>query len=116
MNDFRYPAIENGADKLIPWQDLLNLLDSDKLVVQAPKSFYATNEEWTKRQPIFGNGPFKIKYIHKGLEIKNETDMMDARMNYFELTHPIPDHQIDNTIVPCERCFAHLILNGPDLL
>ena len=37
LNDFRYPPIDKGADKIISWQDLLNLCDADKLAIQAPK-------------------------------------------------------------------------------
>ena len=115
LNDFRYPAIDKGADKIMDWQQLLNLLDSDPLYLQAPKNWYASNLEWTKRQPIFGNGPSKIQYIKSGEVNQVETDMMDARINYFHLTSPIPDDELDTTLVPCARCFAHLILNGSDL-
>jgi len=115
LNDFRYPAIDKGADRVISWQDLLNLLDKDKLTIAAPKNHYAADIEWSKRQPIFGNGPFKIKYVRYGEENSVETEMMDARVYYFQLRHPIPDDELDNTLIPCSRCFANLILDGPDM-
>jgi hypothetical protein len=115
LNDFRYPAIDRGADKVMNWQDLLNLCDADKLSIQAPKSFYAENIEWTARQPIFGNGPRKISYIRNGIEDRAETAMMDARMVYINLPNPIPEENLDHTILACARCFSHLVLNGQDM-
>ena len=115
LNDFRYPHIDKGADKILPWQDLLNLMDVDKLFIQAPKSFFAENIEWTKRQPILGNGPYKIRYMRAGEENLTETRQMDARVFYFHLKYPIPDEELDHSILACTRCFAHLVLNGTDL-
>ena len=115
LNDFRYPPIDKGADKILPWQDFLNLCDADKLSIQAPKSYYASNIEWTAKQPILGSGPSEIKYITSGREDRGETQMMNNRWNYFYLNNPIPADKIDSGILPCTRCFAHLILNGEDM-
>jgi hypothetical protein len=115
LNDFRYPPVDKGADKIISWQDLLNLCDADKLHIQAPKSFFAENIEWTAKQPIFGNGPRQISYIRNGIEDIGETSQMNARMVYVHLHYPIPEENLDHSILPCARCFAHLILNGSDI-
>jgi hypothetical protein len=115
LNDFRYPPIDKGAENMIRWQDLLNLLDVDKWNVPAPKNFFPENIEWTARQPILGNGPREIKYITNGLEDRMETRMMEARVQYIHLTMPMPDDQIDTSITACPRCFVHLVLNGPDM-
>ena len=104
-----------GTDKILPWQDLLNLMDVDKLFIQAPKSFFAENIEWTKRQPILGNEPYKIRYMRAGEENLTETRQMDDRVFYFHLKYPIPDEELDHSILACTRCFAHLVLNGTDL-
>lgn len=115
LNDFRYPAIDRGADRIMPWQDMLNLLDVDKLNVPAPKTFYAEDIEWTARQPIFANGPCQMQYICNGKLDAGETSQMDARWNYVHLKYTIPDDKLDTSILPCARCFAHLILNGDDI-
>ena len=115
LNDFRYPPIDMGADKIISWQDLLNLCDADKLTIAAPKSFFSENIEWTSKQPILGSGPEEIMYMRGGKVDRKETEMMDARMVYFRLNKPIPEETIDYSILPCARCFAHFVLQGLDM-
>jgi len=114
LNDFRYPAIEK-SDKVLPWQELLNLLEGETVQIATPKSFYAANKEWTALQPIFGSGYKKITHIKGGEENVMETEMMHKRIFYIQLTQPIPDELVDYDIVTCPRCFAQLILNGPDI-
>jgi hypothetical protein len=116
LNDFRYPFQDKGADKILPWSDFLNLLDVDKLNVAAPKTFFSTNKEWTALQPIFGNGPSEIEYRVNGINVEQETRMMQVRWRYVKLKYTIPDEKLDTTIIPCARCFAHLLLNGSDLV
>ena len=116
LNDFRYPAVDNGGDKILQWRDFLNLLDGNTLAIAAPKTHYAQDIQWTARQPIVGSGPYRIKYVHKGIEDRTETAMMDTRWKYISLTKSIPDEHIDNTLIPCTRCFAQLILNDMDMV
>ena len=114
LNDFRYPAIDKGADNVFPWQELLNLLEGETVQVATPKSFHPSNKVWTQCQPIFGSGHKRITYIKHGEENTTETEMMHARIYYFHLRQPIPDESIDYDIVTCARCFAQLILNRPE--
>ena len=107
LNDFRY----DSTHEIIPWSDLLNLLDGSKLHVAAPKTSHAKDIAWTEKQPIFATGPEKIQRFYKGTTSINagETKQMDARWVYVHLTHIIKE--IDNEIISCGRCFAQLILD-----
>jgi len=106
FNDFRY----DSGNEIIPWSDLLNLLDGSKLHVAAPKTSHTKDIVWAAKQPIFATGPEKIRRYFKGTSSINagETSQMDARWVYLHLTHRIPD--INNQIIPCARCFSQLIL------
>ena len=115
LNDFRYPPVEKGREKVIPWSDFLNLTDGSAVTVAAPKTHFAQDLQWTAKQPIVATGSQHIKFVRAGLEDRTETSMMECRWKYIHLTKSIPDHLIDNTLLACPRCFAHLILNGMDL-
>jgi hypothetical protein len=114
LNDFRYEPVDKP--NLIKWQDFLNLTDGNMWSVAVPKTHFAENVQWTGKQPILGSGPQQIKYIRAGMEDRTETAMMDSRWVYVHLTKSMNDDQIDNTLIPCPRCFAHLILNGSDMM
>ena len=115
LNDFRYPDQDKGADQVMPWRDLLNLLDCDKIHVAAPKTYFQSNKVWTSLQPIFANGPFEVENRVGGRNVEEETRQMRSRWNYIRLTYTIPEDKLDTTILPCARCFAHLILDGDEL-
>lgn len=116
LNDFRYPPVDKGGDKVINWQDFLNLCDGNIVSVASPKTHYAQDLQWTAKQPIVATGSQLIKYVRAGMEDRIETAMMDCRWVYIYLRKSIADEDIDNTLVPCPRCFAHLILDGMDMI
>jgi len=108
LNDFRY----DSTSEIMQWGDLLNMLDGSAFHTAAPKTSYAKDTVWRKKQPIFATGPLKIQRFHKGSNDLNthETAQMDARWEYVELHHKIV--AADNTLVECARCFAELILGN----
>ena len=53
FNDLRYGENVKGDKDFLPWKDLLNSLDGSKLNVVMPKNNFASDMEWTKKQPIF---------------------------------------------------------------
>lgn len=96
--------------EIIPWSDFLNMLDGSPLHIATPKSTNPQDIVWKRKQPIFATGPEKIKKYHKGTHALNdgETNQMNARWQYVELTHTI--EETNNALMPCGVCFAKLIL------
>ena len=114
FNDFRYQPNGEG-DRKIPWEDFLNLLDGNKIKIPAPKTFFAEDVDWVEKQPIFATGPERITRVLGGHHIPGETAQMDARWKYVFFRYTIPSEERDTTLIPCPRCFTHLILGGEDL-
>ena len=106
LNDFRYES----SQEIIQWSDLLNMLDGSSFHVAAPKTTYAKDIVWKKKQPVFATGPQRIQRFHRGSHDVNthETAQMDARWKYVELKHQIRVTNIK--LVPCGRCFAELVV------
>ena len=60
LNDFRW------SDKIIPWADLLNLLEGEPIQVSVPKTHYAENPYGTKDTPIFATSKSRIRKYERG--------------------------------------------------
>ena len=75
LNDFRW------SDKIIPWHDLLLLLEGQTVHLPATKSLFERDV------PIFCTGKDELVYIRGGVADSRETD----------------------DILPCPRCFAEFI-------
>ena len=104
LNDFRYtPAI-------LPWNDMLLLLEGHFVHLAAPKTTYARDNEFTSDTPVFATSKSPIVFI-KGSSIdERETEMMDVRWRKFHFFYQIPISS-QKTVTPCGTCFAHLILD-----
>ena len=104
LNDFRYtPAI-------LPWNDMLLLLEGHVVHFAAPKTTCARDIEFTSDTPVFATSKSPIVFI-KGSSIdERETEMMDVRWRQFHFFHQIPISS-QKTVTPCGTCFAHLILD-----
>ena len=103
LNDFRW------SEKVIPWSDLLNLLEGEPIQVPVPKTHYAENPMWTKDTPIFATSKTKIRKYECGQVDEVETEMMDSRWRVFVFRHKF-DVNTKIDLEPCPRCFAELIL------
>ena len=115
FNDMRYGPNGKGDQDFMAWGEMLNLLDGNKVVIQTPKTFHSQNIDWVKKQPIFATGCERIVRVINNRYDQCETEQMDARWNYVRFSHTIPRAERDESLVPCGRCFAHLLLNGDDM-
>ena len=100
LNDFRW------SDKLLPWPDLLNLLEECPVHLSAPKTHFAEDLLWTEKTPIFATSSTRLRKYDGGVLNDIETEMMEARWHYFEFTQQI---QTPEEIKSCSRCFATFI-------
>jgi hypothetical protein len=102
LNDFRWSA------KIIPWHDLLLLLEGEPVHFPAPKTHFAEDVLFTADTPVFATSKNRLAYVTCGVIEERETEMMSVRWNIFTLSTQIPeDQQIE--MKPCPRCFASLI-------
>ena len=103
LNDFRW------NEKVIPWSNLLNLLEEEPIQVPVPKTHYAENPMWTKDTPIFAMSKTKIRKYECGQVDEVETEMMGSRRRAFVFRHKF-DVNTKVDLELCPRCFAELIL------
>lgn len=102
LNDFRW------SEKIIPWHDLLLLLEGQTVHLAAPKSHYAQDIVFEKDVPIFCTGKDELVYVRGGVVNLRETEMMQVRWKVVSFNAKIPSsEQVD--ILPCPRCFAEFI-------
>jgi len=94
LNDFRW------SDKIIPWHDLLLLLEGQTVHLPAPKSHYAEDIVFERDVPIFCTGKDELVYIRGGVADSRETEMMQVRWKVVSFNAQIPStEQVD--ILPC---------------
>ena len=105
LNDFRWSPC------IIPWHDLLLLLEGQLVHLPAPKSHYAKDIVFDKDTPIFATGKNEIIFVKSGAVDDKETEMMAVRWKIFRFHAQIPQQQ-QKEIPPCPKCFAILVLGG----
>ena len=106
INDLRW-----GTD-FIAWDDLLRLLEGQKVNLPAPKNHFATDVTIEGDIPIFATSKEIVKHSGKfNLPDDREQEMMDSRWKVFHFHHRIPQEDIIE-IPPCPRCFVDLVLLG----
>ena len=103
LNDFRW------SEKIIPWHDLLLLLEGQTVHLPAPKSHYAQDIEFERDSPIFCTSKEEIVYVRGGVVDTRECGMMRVRWRIFYFHAQIPRAEQVET-VPCSRCFAEFII------
>lgn len=104
LNDFRW------SPQVIPWHNLLLLLEGQLVRFPAPKTHYAKDIVFDTDAPIFCTSSEELSFVRGGVLDRVETDMMNSRWKSFKLTYQIPEDNQVNTH-PCSRCFAELILH-----
>ena len=103
LNDFRWSA------QVIPWHNLLLLLEGQMVRFPAPKTHYAQDIVFEKDAPIFATANEHFSFVRGGAVDRVETEMMRVRWRCFQFFSQIPqDEQVD--ILSCPRCFAEFIL------
>lgn len=105
LNDFRW------SSQLIPWNELLLMLEGETISISAPKTHFRENIRLVVDCPIFATSKYPLTFAHGGIVDHRETEMMNARWVYIELSAQIPrESQVE--VEPCEHCFSSLILNN----
>ena len=103
LNDFRW------SKDLIPWHDMLLLLECETVKLPAPKNIYSEDIVISADVAIFAASKSSIK--HRGpynASDDRETELMVARWKNYEFRHQFsPQDQKD--LPPCPRCFAKLV-------
>lgn len=104
LNDFRWTS------QVLPWQDMLLLLEGQPVHLSAPKTHYAQDIVFDKDTPIFCTSKSEILSIKNGVLDEKETEMMAVRWRVFSLHAQIPEAEQVHDVNPCPRCFAEFIL------
>lgn len=104
LNDFRWNP------QIIPWHDLLLMLEGQPVHLPAPKSYFCKDIEFNADTPIFCTTKRDLVYVKGGVIDETETEMMAVRWYSFQFRRQIP-HCDQITVPSCARCFAELILN-----
>ena len=106
LNDFRWSA------QIIPWHDLLLMLEGDVVHLPAPKTHYSTDICLQRDTPIFATGKGPLIYVKNGVIDQQETDMMSSRWRILKLHHQI-SREAQREIPPCRTCFSKLVVGRP---
>lgn len=104
LNDFRW------SQAIIPWHDLLVLLEGQLVHLPAPKTHYAKDICFAGDTPIFATAKNPICYVKNGCIDDRETEMMAVRWKIFRFNCQILEAQ-QKELDSCSRCFADLILS-----
>ncbi|KXJ07843.1 hypothetical protein AC249_AIPGENE8158 [Exaiptasia diaphana] len=104
LNDFRW------SPQIIPWHNLLLLLEGQLVRFPAPKTHYAKDIVFDSDAPIFCTANEELSYVRGGVLDRVETDMMTVRWRSFKFFYQIPEEE-QVTTTPCPRCFAEFILH-----
>lgn len=102
LNDFRW------CSQIIPWHDLLLLLEGQRVHLPAPKTHFCKDIEFTSDTPIFCTSKEELSLVRGGVLDERESQMMRVRWKVFAFHSQIPEEE--QQIIPsCPRCFAELI-------
>jgi len=105
LNDFRW------LSQLIPWHDLLLMLEGESVHLPAPKTHYSKDLLLVKDTPIFCTSKRQLLYTKSGVVDDRETEMMAVRWKVFEFHYQIPEAR-QRYLCPCGHCFAKLVLDN----
>lgn len=104
LNDFRW------SPQIIPWHNLLLLLEGQLVRFPAPKTHYSQDIVFEADAPVFCTANEHFSFVRGGSVDRVETDMMRVRWREFKFFSQIPAEE--QVIIPsCARCFAELILH-----
>ena len=109
LEDFRY----TGDDKhdLATRQVMLNWLEGFSIEIRMPKGEEdAEDISYVGDAPIFMTGPTQLMIFDKGRFNKSDTEMYDARINYFHYLHELrkPNYELSKIKCPC--CWSRMVL------
>ena len=103
LNDFRWSPI------ILPWSDMLLLLEGHVVHFAAPKTTYNQDIEFSKDTPIFATAKALISFVKASMIDDRETEMMTVRWRIFTFRHQFDIHS-QKTVPSCAYCFATFLL------
>ena len=103
LNDFRWKP------SLIPWCELLQVLEGDTVHFPAPKNQMSKDIVLDKDTPFFATSDAPLALINGGTIDRVNTEMMHVRWNMFQLYWQIPREK-QKELKACCSCFAKLII------
>ena len=103
LNDFRWSPV------ILPWSDMLLLLEGHVVHFAAPKTTYCKDIEFTRDTPVFATAKAPIAFIKSSMIDDRETEMMNVRWRIFTFRHQFDIHS-QKTVPSCGHCFATMIL------
>ena len=103
LNDFRWDK------SVIPWADMLLLLEGQLVHFPAPKTHYSKDITLEKDTPIFctSKGPFV--FGKNSIIDDRETEMMQVRWHHFQFRFQLKLSECKD-VPSCPKCFASFIL------
>jgi len=104
LNDFRW------SPQIIPWHDLLLLLEGQEVHLPAPKTHYKQDISFKGDTPIFCTAKDELSYVRGGVLDQRETEMMRVRWVVYSLYSQIPEEE-QVSVPACSRCFSELIFS-----
>lgn len=107
LNDFRWHP------KLIPWHDLLLLLEGGLVHFPAPKTHFSQDLTLAGTTPIFATSKHAIMYITGGGGVveERETEMMAVRWKQLIFHSQIPAEE-QQSVPACGHCFSNLFIHN----
>ena len=91
LNNFRWSA------NIIPWYDLLLLLEGHEVHLPEPKTHYRCDFSLKGDTPIFCTAKEEISFVHAGVLDERETKMMHVCWRVFAFSLQISDQTTANT-------------------
>ena len=86
------------GDALLPWHDMLLLLEGQFVHLSAPKTHYTRDIVFDKDTPVFATGKHSLVYVRGGQVDERETEMMSFRWGIFNFFNQIPS--TDRKVTP----------------
>lgn len=103
LNDFRWKP------SLIPWCELLQVLEGDTVHFPAPKNHVNKDIVLDKDTPFFATSDAPLALVKGDRIDMMNTEMMHVRWNTFQLHRQIPKEE-QKEMKACSSCFAKLIM------
>ena len=96
---------------LIPWCELLQVLEGDTVHFPAPKNLMSKDIVLDKDTPFFATSDAPLPLINGATIDRVNTEMMHVRWNMFQLYWQIPREK-QKELKACCSCFAKLIIGN----
>ena len=106
LQDFRF------SKEVIPWKDLLLLLEEETMKLPAPKNHFLRYVIIDTDVPLFATTNAPIVYRDPyNMEDEQETEKKNSRWKKIQVKHVFEEEQ-QKKLTPCSSCFAKPVLMG----